>query len=94
MKVYKEMSLTDFEPWSGAKDRYNVLTYEQLEQLTAILEDEYPDGMIDTQVNDLLWFEEDWIAEMLGFTDWESLERYNNGEEEEEEEEEETDDEE
>ena len=93
MKVYKEMSLTDFDPWSGAKDRYNVLTYEQLEQLTAILEDEYPDGMSETQVNDILWFEEDWIAEMLGFEDWEALERHNNGGEEEEEEEEEEDDE-
>ena len=91
MKVYKEMSLTDFEPWSGAKDRYNVLTYEQLEQLTAILEDEYPDGMSETQVNDILWFEEDWIAEMLGFDDWDSLERHNNGDDEEDEDEEEDD---
>lgn len=83
MKVYKEMSLADFEPWSGAKDRYNVLTHEQLEQLTAILEDEYPEGASETTINDILWFDEDWIAEMLGFEDWEALERFNNGEEEE-----------
>ena len=32
--------------------------------------------MTETQLNDILWFETDWIAEMLGFTDWECLERY------------------
>ena len=87
MKVYKEMSLADFEPWSGAKYSYNVLTYEQLEKLADIFESEYPDGMSETVVNDVLWFEKDWIAEMLGVEDWEALERHNNSEEEEEEEE-------
>lgn len=48
----------------------------------------YPDGMSETELNDLLWFEDDTIAEWLGFEDWEALERLNNGEEEEGEEEE------
>lgn len=87
MKIYRECSLVNFEPWAGAVDRYNVLTYEQLDQLDAILDELYPDGMNETELNDLLWFEDDTIAEWLGFSDWEALEKYNNGEEEEEEEE-------
>lgn len=89
MKIYRECSLTDFEPWSGGADRYNVLTYEQLEQLEPIFEELFPNGASETEINDTFWFEDDTIAEWLGFSDWEALERYNNGEEEEEEEEEE-----
>ena len=85
MKIYRECSLTDFEPWSGGADRYKVLTYEQLKQLEPILEDLFPDGASETEINDLFWFEEDYIAELLGFEDWEALERFNNGEDEEEE---------
>lgn len=29
----------------------------------------YPEGMTETQMNDLLWFEEDWIFEQLGISD-------------------------
>ncbi len=80
MKIIHEIdSLTDFEPWSGAVSTYETLTHAQLEQLDGILEEAYPDGMTDTQVNDILWFEDDWIAEMLGFRNWEHLERSNKG---------------
>lgn len=81
MKIYRECSLTDFEPWSGAKETFKTLTYEQLEQLEPILEALFPDGASETEINDLFWFEEDYIAELLGFEDWEALERFNNGEE-------------
>ena len=89
MKIYKECSLTDFEPWSGGADRFKVLTYEQLESLELMFEELFPDGVSETEINDIFWFEEDTIAEWLGFSDFEALERHNNGEEEEEEEEEE-----
>lgn len=82
MKMYRECSLTDFEPWGGAVDRYKVLTYEQLEQLEPIFDELFPDGAYETEINDLFWFEEDQIAEWLGFEDWEALERFNNGEDE------------
>lgn len=57
MKIYRECSLTYFEPWAGAVDRYNVLTYEQLEQLDPIFEELFPDGADETEINDLFWFE-------------------------------------
>lgn len=41
------------------------MTDEQFDQVEAILEDLYPDGMTDTQINDLFWFEEDTIREWL-----------------------------
>ena len=89
MKIYTETSLTDFDFWSGARDTVKYLTYDEMEQIEAILEDIYPDGMTDTQINDIFWFEDDWIAEMLGYEDFEAIMHRDDEEEDEEEEEEE-----
>ena len=87
MKITSEISLRDFEGWSGAVDTLTTLTDEQKDALEANLEELYPDGMDETSLNDLLWFENDAIAEWLGFDDWEDLERENSGEDDEEDEE-------
>lgn len=73
MKIYEEKNLIDFEFWSGAKDTVKYLTDRELEQIESILEEMYPDGMEDTQINDIFWFEDDWIAEMLGYEDFEAI---------------------
>lgn len=86
MKITEEISLRNFEGWSGAVDTLNTLTDEQKDLLEATLEELWPDGMDETSLNDLLWFENDAIAEWLGFDDWEDLERKNSGEEDEEDE--------
>ena len=73
MKVYRETTLTDFEFWSGAKCRAEKLTHSELEQITEILEELYPDGIDETTINDLFWFEEDTIAEWLGYDSFEEI---------------------
>lgn len=89
MKIYTEESLTNFEFWSGAKDIVKYLTDEELEQIEAMLEDLNPDGMSDTEINDFFWFEDDTIAEWLGYEDFEELMHRDDEEEEEDEEDEE-----
>ena len=66
MKVYKEISLRDFEFWSGAKENAEELTDCQLDKVEAILDDLYPEGMDETTINDLFWFDFDTIREWLG----------------------------
>lgn len=73
MKIYRETTLTDFEFWSGAKCRAEKLTSSELEQITEILEELYPDGIDETTINDLFWFEEDTIAEWLGYNSFEEI---------------------
>lgn len=73
MKIYTETSLRHFDFWSGAIDTANHLTAEQLDEIETQLEDLNPDGMSETEINDLFWFEEDYIAEMLGFGSWDEL---------------------
>ena len=65
MKIYTEQSLRDFQFWSGAKEFAETLTDKQFDQVETILEDLYPEGMTDTQINDLFWFEEETIREWL-----------------------------
>ena len=80
MKITSEISLRNFEGWSGAVDTLNTLTDDQKDNLEASLEELYPDGMNRTILNDFLRFENDTVAEWLGFEDWEDLERENSGE--------------
>jgi hypothetical protein len=66
MKLYKEESLNNFEFWSGAKDRADKLTSNELDQIEAVLEDLYPDGIDETQLNDLFWFDFETVLEWIG----------------------------
>lgn len=65
MKVFSEISLVNFEFWSGAKDNAKQLTYEEMEELDYILEDIYPDGVNETVINDLFWFDFNIVCEWL-----------------------------
>lgn len=108
MKVYKEVcSARDFDFWSGARDTVKYLTDAEVEEVFSVLEDSEPNGMDETAVNDFFWFEDDTIAEWLGWPDFETLmnarsggkwydtfDEYEEAEEEEEENEEEEDEEE
>ena len=68
MKVYNEITLSNrnFEFWGGAKENAESLTNEQLDTVEAILEDLYPEGISDTQLNDIFWFDFDQVREWLG----------------------------
>ena len=70
MKLYRELDLTRFEPWSGAVDTYNTIyNADKLKDLEFLLEELYPDGIEETHLNDLLWFESEWLLESLGISE-------------------------
>jgi hypothetical protein len=66
MLIIREDSLTNFEFWAGAKDNAKKLTTEQLEEVERQLEEIYPEGMTETHINDLFWFDFEWICELIG----------------------------
>jgi hypothetical protein len=86
MTIKEERSLTEFNFWCGAIDTYSHLTYEDLKAIEEQLSDMYPDGITETEINDLFWFEQDEVARMLGYEDWEDLIKDREEDEEEEEE--------
>ena len=74
MKIYKEISgRYDFDFWSGARDTVNYLTDDEVEQIFDMLEEIYPEGMDETELNDFFWFEDDTIAEWLGYDSFEDI---------------------
>lgn len=69
MTIVHELSVWDYEPWSGAVDTYERICKEgKLDLLAQVLDDVYCDRetMTDTELNDLLWFESDSVYEWLG----------------------------
>lgn len=66
MKLTKEVRLCDFEPWGGAFERFKQLTCEELDDLETLIDDIYPDGIDETMLNDLFWFEFPAVCEWLG----------------------------
>ena len=56
MKVYSEKEFKDFEFWGGAKDRAEKLTDDEGNMIFDYLEECYPEGLTETEINDFFWF--------------------------------------
>lgn len=73
MTITREDSLRNFEFWSGAVDTVKYLTEDELDEIEEILEELYPEGMDETEINDLFFFEDDTIARWLGYDNFEEI---------------------
>lgn len=70
MRIISETSLENFDAWCGARDTLNTLIENGVcDDLENILEEEYPDGLTETQLNDILWFEPEWCYHVTGILD-------------------------
>lgn len=65
--LYKEISIYDFEPWSGAVGTYRRLERNnKLNELERLLPEIFNDDVEETELNDLLWFEPNTVYELVG----------------------------
>jgi len=65
LKIISDIS--EYEPWGGAVSHWDYIQDNNLvDSLETILEEEYPDGITMTKLNDLLWFDWDFVKEWLG----------------------------
>lgn len=69
MTIIKEERLENFKFWSGACYLAEKLTSEEFDTIEELLEELYPNGMKETEINDFFWFDGDIIAEELGYED-------------------------
>ena len=67
MRVVCEMPLTSFEFWGGAIDNAKMLTFNELEMVEEMLNDLFSEGIEETQINDLFWFDIEVICDWLGY---------------------------
>ena len=76
MRLYAEFDINNFEAWSGAKETLERIQREgKCAELENVLEELYPDGMTETELNDLLWFDSESVYEWLGIRSEEQIER-------------------
>lgn len=66
--ILKDLNLTDFDFWSGAKQ--HEFTYTELESLQDCIAELYDstdqNNPTETDINDLFWFEEEFLCDMIG----------------------------
>ena len=76
MTITYELDLNSFQAWSGAKDTLDRIQREgKCAELENILEELYPDGMTETELNDLLWFDSESVYEWLEIRSEEQIEK-------------------
>lgn len=73
MKIYKDLS--DFNFWAGAKDNVKYLNDDDFTVIELELEEMYPDGIEETELNDLFRFDMDEVAKILGYDDFDDLKK-------------------
>jgi len=68
MKTFNENTqLHSFDAWSGAKDtKQTILDNHKGDEFDSLIEELYPDGLSEAALNDILWFDPEWIYESLG----------------------------
>ena len=76
MTITYELDLNRFEAWSGAKETLERIQKEgKCAELENVLEELYPDGMTETELNDLLWFDSESVYEWLGIRSEEQIKK-------------------
>lgn len=74
MMIKNDISLENFGAWNGGKSTLDRIINEgKCDELESMLEDLYPDGMTDTQLNDLLWFDSDTVFGLLGIRTYDQI---------------------
>ena len=66
MKYLVEDNLSNFQFWSGGRDRAEMFTSDQLDQIGELLEDAFGHIPTDTEINDLFWFDVKFVAGLIG----------------------------
>jgi len=67
IKIKKYITLSEFEAWSGAKDTKEIIIENGKEsEFNYLIQELYPNGLAETTLNDILWFDDEWLFESLG----------------------------
>ena len=75
MKIISLISLNAFDFWEGGQDFAEKLTSKELHMIEEALEEDYPYGMTEGALNDLFWFDRDYLCRIIDETEENILER-------------------
>ena len=64
------MDFIHYQPWAGAIDTYALIDCNnKLDELDELITQCYPEGLTETELNDILWFDSEWVLDSLGIED-------------------------
>lgn len=67
LKIINEMTLEDYQPDSNAESTLAIITNQgKLSLFESVLEDLYPDGISEQDLDDLLWHDRDQVLGWCG----------------------------
>ena len=75
MRIISVISLSSFDFWEGGQDFAEKLTSKELHMIEEALEEDYLYGMTEGALNDLFWFDRDYLCRIIGETEENILER-------------------
>ena len=69
--MYYQKDLCEFEPWGQAVDTWNrIFDEDKFDEFEYLMEEIYGEtGITETQINDLLAYDWEWVYEQLGISD-------------------------
>ena len=60
-------SFLHYQPWAGARDTYALIDcHNKLDELDELITECFPEGLTETELNDILWFDSEWVLDSLG----------------------------
>lgn len=67
MKIIREINnIDEFEAWNGAVYTRNaIIKKHKQDDFMLLLEDIFPNGCTETELNDFLWFDDEYILSAL-----------------------------
>ena len=66
MLVRQDLKLEEFQTWSGATHTKRIIIeYDKEREFEQYIEENYPEGIDETELNDLLWFEDEFLFNLL-----------------------------
>ena len=66
MLIISDININDFKAWQGGAYTLNIVRKQgKIEELQVLLEELYPNGASATEINDFLWFEDEYIMDAL-----------------------------
>tara|TARA_R110001606_G_scaffold397068_1_gene572528 strand:- start:26 stop:244 length:219 start_codon:yes stop_codon:yes gene_type:complete len=67
MKTIREKQFIHFDAWMGGEDTKKTIIEEgKQENFELLIEELYPNGITESGLNDILWFDSEWVFETLG----------------------------
>lgn len=70
ISIIKNMDIRDFKAWQGGKITLDYIIendkHEELEMLIEDMQETRGELFTETEINDILWFEDEFIFETLG----------------------------